>query len=199
VKRLPVALLLTASITAGCSAANEPSPSPTSTATPAPSAAAPAGKRRPVVLDAKKLVLAVDDMTTNDLTFGETDAATAKRELDERLGSVAVERDFTASDCGAGPQRSLTYGGLSVYFLDDKLAGWSVRSDDTSGLTTATGISLASTREQVQDVYDGKVKVFESSLGTEWTAPDGISGLFKDDSPDAVVATFWSGTTCIAR
>ena len=142
------------------------------------------------------LVLAVDDMTTNDLPFGEAGLTTTQGELDERLGASELQN---LSECGDGSSHVLTYPGLSVYFSDAKLAGWSVRADDTSGLTTATGISLTSTREQVQDAYDGNVKVFESTLGTEWTAPDGISGLFEDDSPGAVVETFWSGTTCIAR
>ena len=149
------------------------------------------------MLEAETIVLAVDDMTTNDLRFGETDAATAKRELDERLGVSGEEKDLT--DCGDGSEHVITYPGLGVYFSDDELVGWHVRSVDTSGLTTATGISLASTREQVQDAYEGKVKVFESTLGTEWTAPDGIAGLFADDSPGAEVETFWSGMICIAR
>jgi hypothetical protein len=166
--------------------------------TPASSepAGGPAGKRRPVVLDAKALVLAVDDMTTNDLRFGDAGLATTQRELDERLGASELQN---LSECGDGSSHVLTYPGLSVYFSDAKLAGWSVRADDASELTTASGVSLTSTREEVEDAYDGKVKVFDSTLGTEWTAPDGISGLFTDDSPSATVVTFWSGRTCIAR
>ena len=197
-RRLFVALVLAAFLTVGCSSSDAPPASPDATVTPGSPAPAgrPVGKRRPVVLEAKALVLAVDDATTNELPFGEAGVATAQGELDRVALDGTLER---TSDCGAGPQRVLTYPGFSVYFLNDKLAGWAVRFDDTSGLTTSNGISLTSTREQVQDTYDGEVKVFESTLGTEWTAPDGISGLFEDDSPSATVETFWSGSTCIAR
>jgi hypothetical protein len=204
VNRLFAAVVSAAFLAAGCSSSGEPSSlptassSPTATVTPASSepAGRPAGKRRPVVLEAKALVLAVDDMTTNDLPFGEAGVATTQREMG-RLGFAGELQSLTG--CGDGSSRVITYPGLSVYFSDDKLSGWSVRTDDVSGLTTATGISLTTTRDQVQDAYDGKVKVFESTLGTEWTAPDGISGLFKDATPNAAVATFWSGRTCIAR
>ena len=119
-------------------------------------------------------------------------------ELDERLGASELQN---LSECGDGSSHVLTYPGLSVYFSDAKLAGWSVLYRTTRpGSRRLAGISLyVHAVSRWQHAYDDKVKVFEPPWGNESTAPDGISGLFEDDSPSATVATFWSGTTCIAR
>lgn len=106
----------------------------------------------------------------------------------------APEKQEKLSDCGPGPLDSANWSkGLAVYFQDDKLVGWSGAVD----LKTAEGIGFGSTRAAVETAYQPTIE--QTSLGTEFTTKDGLSGTFESEAKDASVGDVWAGMTCVMR
>lgn len=152
---------------------------------------------KPIILEGEGLGFLVGESSIRHFEFGNADLASTKTALESQIDSKAEEQDLT--DCGEGKLHVLTFPGLSAYFQDGVLAGWAVRSGATLAFSTAQGIGLGSTRKELEDAYGDGLKVEETSLGTEWTAPDGISGVLESDAAKAETETLWAGMSCIAR
>lgn len=126
------------------------------------------------------------------VTFG-TPRAAALAEIGAGMGG-APDSQGTQEECGPGPLGYASWNkGLQVYFQDDKLVGWSGAVD----LKTAEGIGFGSTRSAVETAYHPTIEA--TSLGTEFTTKDGLSGTFESDAKDASVSDVWAGMTCLAR
>ncbi|MEB3359137.1 MAG: SH3 domain-containing protein [Synechococcales bacterium] len=123
---------------------------------------------------------------------------------DEVLAILTNLRDRPAdqginNECGAGPLSFASWAdGLTLWFAGDRFAGWTVdgRRENAGRLTTISGIGPGSTHTELNQVY--AAEVFQSSLGTEFTA-GGLGGVLSGSGQDARVETLWSGTTCIFR
>jgi hypothetical protein len=98
-------------------------------------------------------------------------------------------------DCGA--TNAVWSNGLVTWFQANRLVGWSVSLDLKSSLRTADGIGLGTTRAEL-DNSGTVVKVFDSSLGTEFSAGD-MAGLLNSPNKDGIVTNLWAGQVCIAR
>lgn len=85
--------------------------------------------------------------------------------------------------------------GLTAWSDGKRFVGWSV-APQSATLATAAGVKLGSSRKDLQSAY--QAKIFESSLGTEFSA-GGLAGLLDSARADARVVNFWAGQTCIAR
>jgi hypothetical protein len=83
--------------------------------------------------------------------------------------------------------------GLTVYFANNRFAGWTVRGNE---MRTTTGIGIGATRAQLESVYE--TKIVESTLGMEFNA-EGIAGLLDAAQSNAPITHLWAGQTCIAR
>jgi hypothetical protein len=100
----------------------------------------------------------------------------------------------TDAECGPGPLDFATWDkGLRANFQDGKFVGWTGAVD----LKIAEGIGFGSKRSSVEAAYHPKVE--QTSLGTEFTTKDGLSGVFESEAKDAAVSDIWAGMTCIAR
>ncbi|WOD38094.1 hypothetical protein [Nodosilinea sp. E11] len=138
----------------------------------------------------------VGDQTgsTNALEFG-TDMATVEGIVTNILGTP-LETGLN-EECGAGPQMITQWpGGLVLHAAEGEFIGWSARPDTDEALTTIAGVGIGSTRSALEAAYT--VEVFESSLGTEFSAGD-LFGILTSDAPDAIVQNLWAGTTCNFR
>lgn len=120
--------------------------------------------------------------------------------------SYEVVRTAVSSALGAGPaeeswnvecqlQLAGWAGGLTVWFVEERLIGWSLGSRG-SGVTTASGIGVGSTRSEVEEAYSARV--FPSTLGTEFSA-GGLAGVLESSDSNARVTNLWAGQVCIAR
>jgi hypothetical protein len=128
---------------------------------------------------------------SNLLPFGTRKAATVAA-LNSVLGAPPVEQG-DVDDCNASYARWPS--GLGAWFTVGNFSGWAVPAE-ASGLATAAGVGPGSTRAELDAAYDAIV--FESSLGTEFTAGE-LAGVLSSDAPDGRITHLWSGNTCIAR
>jgi len=85
--------------------------------------------------------------------------------------------------------------GLTVWFTGDRFTGWSLPTGRAS-LSTASGVGVGSTREDLESVYVADVGA--TSLGVEFNA-GGLAGLLESTEPEARITNLWAGTACVAR
>ena len=126
------------------------------------------------------------------ISFGTGKAETLKM-LQAVLGAPPASVGDNV-DCGA--TRARWPGGLTVWFVDEAFAGWSL-GPDGSGVSTVDGIAIGSTRDALES-GGSVVAIAPSSLGTEFSAGN-VAGLLGSADADAVVTHLWAGQACIAR
>lgn len=132
------------------------------------------------------------------LTFGSL-RTPVEVELAKVLGEA---RDAgTNTECGAGPIAFTEYpGGLTLNFQEGALVGWSLRDDEGEGADIATteGIALDSSEAELAAAYE--VEMMEgSTLGEEFTTPDGINGFLTGEGAQREVESLHAGTNCFFR
>lgn len=126
------------------------------------------------------------------VAFG-TARADALKAISAGMGG-APEKQDSLEDCGPSPLASASWNkGLQVYFQEDKFVGWSGAVD----LKTAKGIGFGSPRSALEAAYHPRIE--QTSLGTEFTTDDGLSGTLDSDARDAAVGDVWAGMTCVMR
>ncbi|HEY0061339.1 MAG TPA: hypothetical protein VGC21_04410 [Telluria sp.] len=190
---LPLALLL-----AGC---RERAVSPPPAPPPAPAHNTVSAVQVATPAEVAALVLAVDGEglrlfnsvsgAARPIPFGTgKDDALA---LVTRSRKVPPQEQGDSADCGASYAR--WPGGLSLWFVDGKFAGWSL-TPEASAVSTASGLRPGSTRAELESAY--QASVVDSTLGVEFTA-GGLGGLLDSRRPDAKVTHLWAGTTCLDR
>lgn len=105
-----------------------------------------------------------------------------------------------------GPLKMAAWNnGLTVVFEDVKqkglwlFSGWFVTdtSDTAQKMTTMAGIGIGSTREAMEEAY--VIKVFESTLGQEFSTSSGLYGLLDGTSKNSKIIHMWSGLSCNFR
>jgi hypothetical protein len=164
-----------------------------------PATTAGAGTSTSVADDVQLLVVLTADgigFTTQDsgsvsrLDFG-SDQQLTRDTVVKSLGEPAGEG--TQEECGEAPHDSAWWGDILLAFDDGEFVGWSI--DRQSELTTADGIGLGSTLDEVEAAI-GPADVTEGSLGREFTA--GAYWGLLDGSED-VVDFLSAGTICTFR
>ena len=176
-----------------------PSPSviPSPTAVPSPSATEPVAEPSPPPAQPPGVVLRADGLgftgggsPTSVLPFG-TDAATVRAATDRAL----LEGGESATpDCGAGSS-IVQHENLFLRLQDGEFVGWVT---GTPGLTTAEGIGVGSTLEELRAALSG-VTVREDTLGPEWSTPSGLAGFLDGTADTSVVNGMRAGVACLAR
>lgn len=214
--RRPSLLVLLALLALGaCSAPDEaePTPAPQDAPTQPPAAEdapGPADLRVPpppgelvdepaqaahaVTLEGGGLRLVGPSGTTRALPFG-TAVAAVEEALTGALG--APIRSGVQSECGVGPLDYRVWpGGLTTNAQDGALVGWNGAADLARSFTTMTGVTIGSTRAELEAAY--AVEVRETSLGQEFSAGE-LHGLLNGTGSDAQVLHLWSGSICAFR
>ena len=213
--KLLISAMLLATV-AGCnSPANDPQPRPPANETlpakaeqnrPAPVAALPAtagAEPRGATATPPRLALDPDGLrwflppngAVRPLAFGTTQADVLAS-LERVRGDAA---DGTNQDCGAGPVQYANWeDGLSLVFQKGRFVGWGLDGRAKSGITTADGIGIGTTRAQLNDAIGPPLEVRQTSLGTEFSAGQ-YHGLFDGAGTKARITDMWAGVSCVAR
>lgn len=192
-------LLAAFALLAACE--SEPAPTEANAAAPANLAAPPADAPAPT--SAAQPVLAIEgdglrlfnpvNGAARPIAFGTPRQAT----LDALTFRGAPSETGTLEECGAGGLDLASWSdGLTLYFQDEKFVGWAVRGEAKGKLTTASGIGPGSTRAELESAY--AAKIFESTLGTEFTAGD-VFGILDGKGAGARITNLWAGASCNMR
>lgn len=133
--------------------------------------------------------------STTPLAF-DGDMATTLDAVTQVLGEP--EETSENSECPSGPLTIASWSnGLALNAADDTFVGWAMRpSDDDTALTTASGIGIGSTRQELEETYT--VEVFDSSLGVEFSAGN-LFGLLSSPEPTGTITNLWAGVACNFR
>ena len=163
---------------------------------PEPAASTPTDTAMALALTGEGLFLVEEEGgSTTLLPFG-MDMATVQSAVTDLLGRP--EMVSVNEECPGDPFISAIWAdGLVLNADGEEFIGWSVRPEVGSDqFTTLAGVGVGSSRGDLEAVYT--VTVFESTIGTEFTAGQ-LAGLLSDPSPEAEVTDFWAGTVCIFR
>lgn len=131
---------------------------------------------------------------TRQLAFGMPQEV-ALRAVASAVGEPTNRR--TEEECPGGALEIADFdGGLALSFSDGRFIGWDLNSREDGRYTTAAGIGLGSTRQQLENAV--AIEIEESSLGHEFHSGQ-LSGLLGSLAPSGKVTALWAGTTCIFR
>lgn len=159
--------------------------------------AAPADAAAPLLNLAPEALSLVDPQTgrSRELAFG------TARDLTVTGATAALGKPTDTGrngECGEGAMDFVEFGGLTLWFQQDKFVGWFIEGAKPK-LSTATGAGIGSTRKQVADAL-AISDITDSTLGREFTTDDGdFSGLLDGAGDAAKVTALWSGQACIFR
>lgn len=104
-------------------------------------------------------------------------------------------------ECGAGPMDFTDYaGGVTVNFMDGKLAGWNWRSPQDGdkpaiAKITVAGPAQVGTPRATVEAAPGFEMFVDSTLGDEFQINDNLFGFFEAGE----VSMLYSGTQCFFR
>lgn len=163
-------------------------------------AAAPAAQE---AQEAPLLNVAPDGLTLVDpqsgaarhLAFG-TPADAALRAATAALGPKLRERDM--AECGAGAMTLVQFPkDLTLNLMDGRFVGWSLAGDAPGAVATASGITLGSTRAELERAYALEM-LQETSLGNEFHT-GALSGILSTMAPGGTIENLWAGTDCVFR
>jgi hypothetical protein len=115
------------------------------------------------------------------------------------------------NECGAGALKMASWNnGLTVVFqqkksetadskIDWKFVGWNmgVSSGNAQKISTMAGISIGSTRAEMESAY--VITVSKTTLGYEFSTSSGLYGIFKGPEKEAKITSLWSGLSCNFR
>ncbi|OWP64096.1 hypothetical protein CDA63_05030 [Hymenobacter amundsenii] len=144
--------------------------------------------------------------STREIPFG-----MPQRELMAIIGKVLQAEPKSVginTECGAGPLKMASWSnGLTLVFQQNKaraarewqFVGWyaGAASGATPKVATMAGVGIGSTRAELEGAY--VIKVFESTLGQEFSTTSGLYGLLDGPGKEAVITSLWSGTSCNFR
>jgi hypothetical protein len=156
-----------------------------------PATARPSAQRRGLRLVANGLELTQAE-SSRTLAFG-----AAEEEVVSALVPVLGEPSERAAnpDCPAGPIRFAAWRDrLTVNFQEGRFVGWSLETEGPSELRTRRGITVGSSRAELERAY--RTQVQEGSLGQEFGAEE-LYGVLSGPEPNARIRALWAGTNCI--
>ncbi|MBD2234359.1 hypothetical protein [Phormidium tenue] len=149
------------------------------------------------------LILAGEGLQLVNLQTGSTTALAFASDMDSTLDAVTQvlgepEETGENSECPSGPLTIATWSnGLALNAADDTFVGWAVQpGDDDTALTTAAGVGIGSTRQELEEAYT--VELLDSSLGVEFSAGD-LFGLLTSPEPTGTITNLWAGVACNFR
>lgn len=178
---------------AGCAPATDPGPAPSAQpiATPAPAGRVVAAPVLAIEGEGLRL-FAPDSGSARPIAFGTARAAT--------LGALAFRGmpDLgTQTECGAGELDFASWpDGLKLYFQRDRFVGWALSGRGERTVTTAAGIGISRSRQDLIAAYAATFK--RTTLGTEFAA-GGLYGLLDGPGEMARISDMWAGTSCNFR
>lgn len=116
--------------------------------------------------------------------------------VEQELAAFGPPERASNDECPAGKLDFLDWkNGLQTTFQDGKFVGWFVDKSGPNPLSTAEGLSVGDTRA---DLVAAKAEIFESTLGTEFTAGE-VGGMLDGAGAGARVTDLWAGTNCFFR
>ncbi len=149
------------------------------------------------------LILAGEGLQLVNLQTGSTTSLAFASDMDSTLDAVTQvlgepEETGENSECPSGPLTIASWSnGLALNAADNTFVGWAMQSgDDDTALTTASGIGIGSTRQELEEAYT--VEVLDSSLGVEFSAGD-LFGLLTSPEPTGTITNLWAGVACNFR
>ena len=195
------ALLLAAACKPAAATAPEANEAPAAPAVAANAAEAnvavaePVAAKPMVAIDGEGLrLVAAGSGSTRAIPFG-TPQAEVLATLTALRGAPAIGGN---DECGAGPMTMADWkDGLSLNFQEGKFVGWSIDKHGPTTLSTMDGLFVGATKADLL-AGGGTVKIFESTIGTEFTVGE-IGGLLDGPGSAANVTDLWAGTTCMFR
>jgi hypothetical protein len=190
---LGLSLLITTTACTSETTAPAPTDAETPTETPAET---PQSEEVGLILAGEGLQLVnLQTGSTTPLAF-DGDMATTLDAVTQILGEP--EEMGENSECPSGPLTIATWpNGLALNAADDTFVGWAMQpGDDDTALTTASGIGIGSTRQELEEAYT--VEVVDSSLGVEFSAGD-LYGLLTSPEPTGTITNLWAGVACNFR
>jgi hypothetical protein len=147
------------------------------------------------VLQPDGVGVAVGDATIRQLPFAGTPAARVRTAVAAALGPLTLTR---LPECGQGARTSAGRQGFSLLLDGARFVGWTDQGAPGRRLTTADGIGVGSTLAALRRSL-GTVEVTAGSLGAEWTAAGGLSGVLDGTSAGSRVTVISAGETCFFR
>jgi len=190
-----VALMLTLML-AGCREQPAPAGAP---ARPGPNDVARVQVITPSEAASLKLVPGSEGLRLYHTVSGTSRLLAFGSAKDEVVRAVSLVRQAQPQEQGEVDECVANYvrwpGGLTVWFTQDRLSGWSLLAA-SAGLATGSGIKPGSSRSELEAAHS--VQVVESSLGVEFTA-GGLAGILSSPRPDGRITSLWAGMTCLAR
>jgi hypothetical protein len=162
----------------------------------AANASAPASPARPAEAALPPLVLEGYGLRLSgvapgtELPFDSPKAATIEA-VTKALGRPPTEVGAN-EECGGGGLQFAAWDEITIWFENDRFAGW----DSKGKLKTQGGIGIGSSRADLAPLRG--LEVEESTLGTEFRS-GGLSGILASKAPDAKVTNLWGGSTCVFR
>jgi len=191
----PVSLLF-ALLFAGCREQPAPTPAP---ASPERNDVERAQVITPSEAASLKLVPGAEGLRLYHTVSGSSRLLAYGSAKDAVIRAVSLVRKAQPQEQGEVDECAANYvrwpGGLTLWFEQDRLSGWSLAADSV-GLATGSGIKPGSSRSELEAFH--AVRVVESSLGVEFAA-GGLSGILSSPGPDGRITSLWAGTTCLAR
>jgi hypothetical protein len=133
--------------------------------------------------------------------FGDAETAVVAG-LTKELGRPFADDEFALSDCTDGLDRRVSWDGLSAYFANERLVGWSAsEAAHGTSLKSGRGIGAGSTLRAARTAYGGAfhqtssdIYTTEFSLGDPTREADVIHG--SSQTEDGVIMDLWSGDSC---
>ena len=140
------------------------------------------------------LTLVLESGASRHVTFG-TPRDAVLRAVTAAVGEP-TSRGVDA-ECPGGPLEGAEFeGGLGLSFSEGRFIGWDLSSRENGRYTTAAGVGLGSTRQQLEDAI--AIEVEQSPLGHEFHSGP-LSGLLSSLAPSGQTTALWAGTTCLSR
>lgn len=140
--------------------------------------------------------------STSELNFGKSidDMITITNKiLQTEPTSIEINKE-----CGAGALQMASYNnGLTLIFQQKNtiwsFEGWflSAKKHNTKLITTMAGITIGSTRADLESAY--VIKVQKTSLGYEFSTSSGLYGIFDGPESTSKIINLWSGLSCNFR
>jgi hypothetical protein len=187
---------------AACGGTKEAAPVPTKDGTSAPT---PTTSGSPDTKDPAPATQTATLLSAGGLAVGAEKFmfAAGRKEVEAALIKVLGEPgDRNANEeCGAGPMQFTDFaGGLTLNFQDDKLIGWNWRAPEdgdasAKGKISADGAVQIGTTKATAQAAPGFELIPDSTLGTEFTLGNGISGFIEADA----VEMLYAGDQCFFR
>jgi len=176
----------------------DPSSSPVSSGSSVPgSSSSPGGSsaRGTLVLMPDGLGLLSSGTPVRRLRFGRATATEVDALITATLGAPARQ---TLSECGQGPRVSSTHNRFSVLYDGTRFVGWTEPGAPGRHLTSVAGLGIGSTLSEVRSAQ-AAVKTMSESLGPEFFAEGGISGMLDGLKAGSKVTLVYAGETCFFR